>query len=57
VNLDIVFEGDNMDVMKDPAILKAMRQLQEFCEEQELVSYTLSLADYIKRLNYVLKFQ
>ena len=54
VSLDIVLEGHEMDSMKDPAILQAMRDLQEFCEQQEQISYTLSLADYVKRINYVL---
>ena len=54
VSLDIVLEGHEMDSMKDPAILQAMRDLQEFSEQQEQISYTLSLADYVKRINYVL---
>ena len=54
VSLDIVFEGRDADAMKNPQMLRAMERLQRFCEKQERISYTLFLADYIKRLNFVL---
>ncbi|MCP4404168.1 MAG: RND family transporter [bacterium] len=54
VSLDIVFEGREADTMKNPEMLRAMEELQRFCEQQDQISYTLSLADYIKRLNVVL---
>ncbi|MCG8337833.1 MAG: MMPL family transporter [Proteobacteria bacterium] len=53
-SLDIVIESGNTDAMKDPKLLKAMEDLQRFCEQDELVSYSLSLVDLIKRINYVL---
>jgi len=53
-SLDIIIESDEMDIMKQPRILKAMWELQKFCEQDELVSYSLSLTDLIKRINYVL---
>ncbi|GAK58579.1 hypothetical protein U27_05553 [Candidatus Vecturithrix granuli] len=52
-SLDIIIEGQNPDAIKQPPILKAIQELQQFCEQQELVSYSLSLADLIKRINYV----
>lgn len=56
-SLDIILEGSESDVMKQPRVLKAMQELQQFCEEQELVSYTLSVGDMITRMNYVLHDQ
>ena len=53
-SLDIVIETDEPDSLKNPALLKAIEALQHFCEQDELVSYTLSLTDLIKRINYVL---
>ena len=53
-SLDIVFEGPYADSMKEPRILHAIWDLQKFCEQQELVSYSMSPADFIRRINYVL---
>jgi len=53
-SLDIVIQGSEKDQMKQPAMLKAIEELQQFCEEDELVSYSLSLADLLKRINYVM---
>lgn len=53
-SLDIVIETDEPDSLKDPTLLKTIEELQQFCEQDELVSYTLSLPDLIKRINYVL---
>ncbi len=53
-SLDIVIETNEPDSLKDPGLLKTIDELQRFCEQDELVSYTLSLTDLIKRINYVL---
>ncbi len=53
-SLDIVFEGQEADLIKEPRILKAIWDVQKFCEQQELVSYSMSLADFLRRINYVL---
>ena len=53
-SLDIIIEGTEEDLLKQPEILKAMEDLQLFCEQDQLVSYSLSLVDLIKRINLVL---
>lgn len=54
VSLDIVVEGSDADTIKQPGILHAIRDLQDYCQKQELVSYSISIADYIERINYIL---
>jgi predicted RND superfamily exporter protein len=54
VSLDIIIEGREMDTIKQPHILKAIEDLQNICEQDELVSYSLSIADLLKRVNYTL---
>ena len=53
-SLDIIIEGKEDDVIKRPDVLKYIEKIQEFCEKQDEVSYTLSFADYIKRMNFAL---
>ncbi len=53
-SLDIIIEGREKDFFKQPAVLKAVEGLQRFCEQDELVSYSLSLVDLLKRINFVL---
>lgn len=53
-SLDIIIEGREKDFFKQPAVLKAVEGLQRFCEADELVSYSLSLVDLLKRINFVL---
>ena len=53
-SLDIIVEGNGVDTMKQPRILDAIWKLQKFCEQQELVSYSVSVVDFVKRINYVL---
>ncbi|MDY0095141.1 MAG: efflux RND transporter permease subunit [Candidatus Vecturithrix sp.] len=53
-SLDIILEGQEPNIIKQPRMLKAIQNLQQFCEQQELVSYSLSLADLLKRINYTL---
>lgn len=47
----ILVEGDKPDAIKDPAVLKAMDQLQEFLLKQPNVGKVMSLAEFIKRMN------
>jgi predicted RND superfamily exporter protein len=47
----ILVEGDKADAIKDPAVLKAMDQLQEFLLKQPNVGKVMSLAEFIKRMN------
>jgi len=53
-SLDIIIEGKEKDFFKKPEVLKVMENLQRFCEKDELVSYSLSLVDLLKRINFVL---
>jgi len=47
----ILVEGDKPDAIKDPAVLKAMDQLQEFLVKQPNIGKVMSLAEFIKRMN------
>lgn len=49
--LDIVFEGEE-EIFKDPEILKFINDLEEYAREKEVVGYTLSITDYIKKIYY-----
>ena len=53
-SLDIIIEGQEADTLKHPGLLKKIEELQRICEQDELVSYTLSVADLVKRINYAL---
>ncbi len=53
-SLDIIIEGKDKDFFKQPEVLKAIKDLQRFCEKDELVSYSLSIVDLLKRINFVL---
>ena len=53
-SVDIIIQSEEKDLLKRPEILKAMEALQRFCEEDDLVSYSLSLVDLLKRINFVL---
>lgn len=53
-SLDIIIEGEDPDFFKQPATLKAIEKLQRYVETDELVSYSLSISDLIKRLNFIL---
>jgi len=49
--LYILIEGGDEGAIKDPKILSAMDATQRFLESQPHVGKTLSLADFIRRLN------
>lgn len=50
----LVVEGQDEDAIKRPAVIGYIDQLQTLLEEQDLVGKTSSVADIVKRINYVL---
>ncbi|MDT8318441.1 MAG: efflux RND transporter permease subunit [bacterium] len=52
--LNIVLEGKEDDVMKEPSILKGMDNMQAFMQENPYVGESVSIAEYLKRMNRVL---
>ncbi len=54
VSMNVVVEGDEPDTIKSPSLLKKMVELQELAEETEQVGGTISIADYVKRMNKVM---
>jgi predicted RND superfamily exporter protein/outer membrane lipoprotein-sorting protein len=49
--LYFLVEGDNDDAIKNPKTLQAMDDVQRFLEQQPYVGKTISIADFIKRMN------
>ncbi len=49
--LSLLIEGHADDAIKDPKVLQAMDEIQNFLNQQAHVGKTLSLADFIKRMN------
>ncbi|MBI4590588.1 MAG: outer membrane lipoprotein-sorting protein [Candidatus Rokubacteria bacterium] len=47
----VLVEGDRPDAIKDPRVLRAMDATQRFLEQQPYVGKTLSLADFVRRMN------
>ena len=47
----LLVEGANDDAIKNPKILQAIGELQRFLENQPYVGKTVSLADFIMRMN------
>ncbi len=54
VFLNIVVEGDEKDVLKDPVLLNRIDALQQFAEGLEYVGDSISVVDYLKSLNKTL---
>ncbi len=52
--LNVIFEGTDMDQMKRPEILLAMDRLQETVEKHPKVGGSVSIAEYVKRINRVM---
>ncbi len=52
--LSILVEGDEPGAIKDPSILRKIDSLESFLKTMEHVGSTLSLVDFIKRMNKVL---
>jgi uncharacterized protein len=49
--LSLLIEGKSIDAIKEPKVLQAMDEIQQFLNEQQYVGKTVSLADFIKRMN------
>lgn len=49
--LSLLIEGKSQDAIKDPRVLKAMDDIQHFLDSQPHVGKTLSMANFIKRMN------
>jgi uncharacterized membrane protein YdfJ with MMPL/SSD domain/outer membrane lipoprotein-sorting protein len=49
--LFVLVEGKQDDAIKDPAVLRAMEETQRFLEQDPQIGKTLSIADFIKRIN------
>ena len=49
--LALLIEGKNEDAIKDPKVLQAMDEIQHFLEQQPFIGKTVSMADFIKRMN------
>ncbi len=52
--LDIIVDMDEPDRMKDPDVLKRIESLQRFVETLPHVGGSISIADYLKRMNQAL---
>lgn len=49
--LYLLVEGNKEDMLKEPAVLKAIEATQRYLERDPQVGKTLSLADFIKKMN------
>ena len=49
--LYVVIEGKKDDAIKDPQVLRGIDQLQSMLKDQQLVGKTVSITDFIKRMN------
>jgi hypothetical protein len=49
--LFLLIEGREPDAIKDPRVLRAMEATQRFLEQQPGIGKTISLADFVKRMN------
>jgi uncharacterized protein len=47
----ILVEGSEEDSIKDPAVLRGLEQMQRFLEQDPKVGKTVSLVDFLKRMN------
>ena len=50
-SLYIMVEGKQADAVKDPAVLAAIERTQRFAEAQPFVGKTVSIVDFLKRMN------
>jgi predicted RND superfamily exporter protein len=51
--ISVMIESDRVDAFKDPAVIQAVARLQEHLHQQQLVGFTYSSADFVKRLHQV----
>ncbi len=49
--LALLIEGKDQDAIKDPKVMQAMVDIQHFLEQQSYVGKTISLADFVRRMN------
>ena len=49
--LYLLVEGSSADALKDPKTLEAMDRLQQLLAQESNVSKTISIADFVKRMN------
>ncbi|MBF0141473.1 MAG: outer membrane lipoprotein-sorting protein [Magnetococcales bacterium] len=49
--LYVLIDGGKPDAIKDPALLRAMAEVQTFLDHEPLVGKTLSLVDYLRRIH------
>ncbi len=54
MTMQIVFESDEADRMKDPEVLKSISDLQAFAESFDFVGSSQSLSDVLKEMNRVM---
>ncbi|MBI5118127.1 MMPL family transporter, partial [Candidatus Poribacteria bacterium] len=54
VSVNVVVEGNEPDVIKSPSVLNKICELQELAEQDEGVGGSISIGDYIKRMNKVM---
>jgi predicted RND superfamily exporter protein len=52
--LNVIIEGNEADCIKDPNLLHRMDELQSFAEKHPLVGESVSMAEYLKRMNKVM---
>ncbi len=52
--LNVVIDTGRPDGLKEPEVLSKMAALQDSLEARVLVGYTTSLADYVRRIHYVM---
>jgi predicted RND superfamily exporter protein len=50
-SLYIMISSPTEDAMKDPAVLQGLERIQRFADSQPYVGKTISLVDYLKRMN------
>lgn len=50
-SLYIMVEGNRADTIKNPEVLAAIERTQRFAEAQPFVGKTISIVDYLKRMN------
>lgn len=52
--LHIMFEGDSVDAVKDPAFLQAIRKLEQYAVSLPQVGKVVSLVDFLERMHRAL---
>ncbi|MEO5350104.1 MAG: outer membrane lipoprotein-sorting protein [Magnetococcus sp. YQC-3] len=49
--LYVLFDGGRPDALKDPALLRTVEEIQAFLDREPSVGKTLSLVDFLRRIN------